>query len=214
MAKIKRCEHTHIDCSQNGSAHASVSKARGAGKGKGKEKHRHEDNVPPDPDNKTKYQVKCLDDLKKYLVCELHSTSGTPVYCWIDPLGRNKEHDPLNHEDMTLWVKHIMSTLRLSQTMRLTSMQAEGKGTKYVHPNITKYDTPATKKHRTMQQAPDVHLSINITPAPGAVDSGMQTTYQISKASAPTASVVPLDTKSSSVPGPSRSFLCHNPHGS
>ena len=57
-----------------------------------------------------------------------------------------------------------------------------------------------------MQQAPDVHLSINITPAPGAVDSGMQTTYQILKASAPTASVVPLDTKSSSIPGPSWSL--------
>ena len=84
-------------------------------------------------------------------------------------------------------------------------MQAEGKGTKYVRPNITKYDAPATKKPRTMQQAPDVHVSVNITPAPGALDSGMQTTYHISKPSAPTASVVPLDTKSSSVPGPSRS---------
>ena len=84
-------------------------------------------------------------------------------------------------------------------------MQAEGKGTKYIHPNITKYDAPATKKCRTMQQAPDIHVSVNITPAPGAVDLGMQAKYQILKPSAPAANVVPLDTKSSSAPGPSRS---------
>ena len=54
-----------------------------------------------------------------------------------------------------------------------------------------------------MQQAPDIHVSVNITPVPGALDSGIQTMYQILKPSAPTASVVPLDTKSSSIPGPS-----------
>ena len=85
-------------------------------------------------------------------------------------------------------------------------MQAEGKGTKYIRPNITKYDAPATKKCWTMQQAPDFHVSVNITPAPGALDSGMQMTYQILKPSAPTASFVPLDTKSSSIPGPSHSL--------
>ena len=130
--------HTHVDGSQNGSARASVSKARGAGKGKGKEKRRHEDDVPPDPDNETKHQVKCLDDLKKYLVCELHSTSGTPVYCWVDPSGCKKDHEPLNHEDMTLWAKHIVSMLRLSTNNGTYQRAGRGEGNKVRSPKYHK----------------------------------------------------------------------------
>ena len=130
----KNVTHTHVDCSQNGSARASVSKAHGAGKGKGKEKCCCEDDIPPDPDNKTKYQVECLDDLKKYFVCELHSTSGLPVYCWVDPSGCKKEHDPLNHKDMTLWVKHIVSMLRLSTNNETYQHAGRGEGNKVHSP--------------------------------------------------------------------------------
>ena len=130
--------HTHIDGSQNGSAHASVLKACGARKGKGNEKCCHEDDIPPDLDNETKYQVECLDNLKQYLVCKLHSTSGTPVYCWVDASGRKKEHDPLNHKDMTLWAKHIVSMLRLSMNNETYQCAGRGEGNEVRSPKYPK----------------------------------------------------------------------------
>ena len=87
-------------------------------------------------------------------------------------------------------------------------MQAEGRSTKYSRPNVQKYDFPATKKRRTAQQTP-VHVSVNITPTPGATSSAMQATYQVANATSsapcpPHAAEVSVDTKSISAPGPSR----------
>ena len=108
--KNKNC--THVHCSQHESANGNGSKTRGPGKGKGKgkEKHRREDDVPPEPDPETKYQVECLDVLKKHLECEEHSTPGERVHCWVDPTGHRRSHSPLGNRELTNWAKHMVST--------------------------------------------------------------------------------------------------------
>jgi hypothetical protein len=71
-------------------------------------------------------------------------------------------------------------------------------------PQVKKNDYPPIKKCRTMQPTLEVHVSINITPTPGAASSVMQATYQVS---GPTSSApCPLypDIKPFSSPGPSR----------
>ena len=103
---------THVHRFQHESVLGNGLKARNPekGKGKGKEKCHHEDNIPPEPDPKTKYQVECLDVLKKHLECEEHSTLGEPVHCWVDPTGQRRLHSPLGNREMMNWAKHIAST--------------------------------------------------------------------------------------------------------
>ena len=107
--KNKNC--THICCLQHESANGNGSKTcgPGKGKGKGKEKCHCEDNIPPEPDPETKYQVECLDVLKKHLECEEHSTPGEPVHCWVDLMGRRRSHSPLGNRELMNWAKHMVS---------------------------------------------------------------------------------------------------------
>ena len=83
--------------------------------------------------------------------------------------------------------------------------------TKYARPNAKKFDHPPTKKSRTNPK-PEVHVSVNITPTPGAAGSAMQATYLVSNPtpSAPSplhpAEVCDISssTKPFSAPGPDR----------
>ena len=94
-------------------------KARGRAKGKGKEKRSREDDIPPDPRPEVRWQNKCLLELKLHVQCDLHSIPGMLGYCWIKPSGDDKGgHDPLSHEDLTIWAKHMVSTETLYRSRR------------------------------------------------------------------------------------------------
>lgn len=85
----------------------------------------------------------------------------------------------------------------------------------YARPNTKKFDHPPTKKARTTRRTPEVHVSVNITPTPGAATSAMQATYLVSDTK-PSSATSPLyatkvsdipsdsDTKPLSAPGPSQ----------
>ena len=86
-------------------------KVRGCAKGKGKERHSHKDDIPPNPRPEVRWQNKCLLKLKLHVQCDWHSIPGMLGYCWIKQLGDDKGgHDPLNHKDLTIWAKHMVST--------------------------------------------------------------------------------------------------------
>jgi hypothetical protein len=55
-----------------------------------------------------------------------------------------------------------------------------GKTTKFLPPNMKKLDRPPTKKSRSAQVAPEVHIAVNITPMLGVGSSAMQGSYTVS----------------------------------
>jgi hypothetical protein len=57
--------------------------------------------------------------------------------------------------------------------------QSLGKATKYLPINIKKHDHPGCKKPKTARAAPDVHIAVNITPAPGP--TMVDGSYMVSK---------------------------------
>ena len=192
------------------STHANGTKARGPAKGK--EKRRRQDNVPSEPDQEMKDQLDCLLELRNHLECVVHSKPGMKVFCWIDPLRNKRGHCDVSHQEMTLWAKQIVGTRISSEGgKRLTDLQSLGTATKYARPNAKKFDHPPTKKVRANPN-PEVHVSVNIMPTPGAASSAMHATYLVSDptTSAPgplcpgNVSDIPSDTKPLSAPGPDR----------
>ncbi|KAI9431326.1 hypothetical protein H4582DRAFT_2085159 [Lactarius indigo] len=131
-------------------------------KGKGKEKHCHEDDIPLAPSPEM-----------QHVACEKHSRPGKRTYCLVE--STSGEHKELTHEEMSLWAKQIS----LENT------------TVYTPPNLNKYNYPPTKKARTVRATPEVHISVNITPAVGTENPMVQATHQVLTVSMPT-------------PGPSR----------
>ncbi|KAI9435708.1 hypothetical protein H4582DRAFT_2079316 [Lactarius indigo] len=149
--------------------HAKVQNTKGKGKGK----HRREDDIPPAPSPEMVRQLGCLIQLQQHVACEKHSRPGKRTYCLVE--STSGEHEELTHEEMSLWAKQIS----LENT------------TVYTPPNLNKYDYPPTKKARTVRATPEVHVSVNITPAVGTENPMVQATHQVSTVSMPT-------------PGPSR----------
>ena len=81
------------------------------GKARAKEKRSREDDIPPEPSAATKRQHDCFLELKEHIHCQAHSTSGIETYCWIElrTKGRKGGHFEVNHREMTLWAKHMVS---------------------------------------------------------------------------------------------------------
>ncbi|KAI0293473.1 hypothetical protein BC826DRAFT_969203 [Russula brevipes] len=133
---------------------SSVKKASSARKGKGK--RTRDDDIPPQPSSEAQHHLDCLLELQRHLSCDMHSKGGMRTFCWVKPTTANSAggHIEMNHENMTLWAKHM----------------SLGKTTKYLPPNIKKFDHPAKKKPCTTYPTPEVHIALNITPVQG-VDS-------------------------------------------
>ena len=103
---------------------ASASKSKGKGKGK---RHRSDD-IPPELSDEQKHQQGCLVELQNHLVCQAHSRVGVKTYCWIDPAGPTGlgGHKPLNHMNMTIWAKHIVSRYYCKINNSLPSCRLSG----------------------------------------------------------------------------------------
>ena len=102
------------------------------------------------------------------MLCQTHSKGGIRTYCHINQLTDHLEgeHREINHKDLTLWAKHMVSEIFLLNNEQNSQIpKALGTATKYWPPNVKKYDHPPTKKPRT-SQAP-VHIAVNIAPAEG-----------------------------------------------
>jgi len=85
---------------------------------KGKEKCHHEDDIPPELGPDMKWQIDCLHKLKEHLTCNKHSSPGKRTFCLIRRLGENTSggHKEMSHKDMTLWAKHIVSSVKSSKS--------------------------------------------------------------------------------------------------
>lgn len=89
----------------------------------------------------------------------------------------------VNHNEMTLWAKQMVSqnhTGRQLKTYQAVPLQSLRNATKHLQLNIKKFDRPPMKKSKTTRALPDVHIAVNITPAPGAEGAVMQGTYVVS----------------------------------
>ncbi|KAH9056713.1 hypothetical protein EDB87DRAFT_1686958 [Lactarius vividus] len=88
-------------------------------------------------------------ELRQHLLCQAHSKPGNKVYCTIEQLGEDGKggHRQLTSRQISLWAKLIL------------------------------FDHPPTKKSRATHALPEVHVSVNITPASEAGSSKMQVTY-------------------------------------
>ena len=83
-------------------------------KGKNKAKRCRDDDIPPDPSPEVQDQYNNLLLLRSELFCNAHSADGRQTYCWIEKAGEAQDggpggHREINHEQMTLWAKHIVS---------------------------------------------------------------------------------------------------------
>lgn len=77
----------------------------------------------------------------------------------------------VNHNEMTLWAKQMVSqnhTGRQLKTYQAVPLQSLRNATKHLPPNVKKFDRPPMKKSKTTRALPNVHIAVNITPAPGA----------------------------------------------
>jgi hypothetical protein len=82
-------------------------------KGKNKAKRCRSDDIPPEPSQDVKDQYKNLLALRHELFCNAHSADGRQTFCWIEKAGEEGVggHREINHEQMTLWAKHIVSQI-------------------------------------------------------------------------------------------------------
>ncbi|KAH8978740.1 hypothetical protein EDB86DRAFT_3090138 [Lactarius hatsudake] len=142
---------------KHGAAHAKVQSTKAKGKEKAKAKRHREDDIPPVLSPDMAQQLGCLVKLQQRLVCEKHSKPGKRVYCLVERSSEstNGGHEQLTHEEMSVWAKQMS----LENT------------TEYTPPNIDQYDYPKTKRARTARATPEVHVSVNITPAVGTESS-------------------------------------------
>ncbi|KAH9066338.1 hypothetical protein EDB87DRAFT_1679081 [Lactarius vividus] len=127
---------------------------------RGKEKRRREDDIPPES---TPDMLDHILELRQHLLCQAHSKPGNKVYCTIEQSGEDGKggHRQLTSGQISLWAKLI--------SLRKTN--------KFTRPNVKPFDHPPTKKSRATHTPPEVHVSVNITPASEAGSSKMQATY-------------------------------------
>ncbi|KAH9060642.1 hypothetical protein EDB87DRAFT_1576783 [Lactarius vividus] len=139
---------------------STTSKAHGTKRGK--EKHCREDDIPPES---TPDMLDHILELRQHLLCQVHSKPGNKVYCTIEQSGEDGKggHRQLTSGQISLWAKLIFKSLR--------------KTNKFTRPNVKPFDHPPTKKSRATHAPPEVHMSVNITPASEAGSSKMQATY-------------------------------------
>ena len=75
-------------------------------KNKGKAKCSREEDIPPsEVDEETTSQLKAYQQLDSALRCETHHG-----HCYVDRQGGHDTHRRLNHGEMSLWSKKIVST--------------------------------------------------------------------------------------------------------
>jgi hypothetical protein len=57
------------------------------------------------------HHYQCLLKLQGHLLCQEHSRGGMKTYCWVEPATSKTSggHREINHEEMTLWAKHMVS---------------------------------------------------------------------------------------------------------
>ncbi|KAI9466354.1 hypothetical protein BJY52DRAFT_1183211 [Lactarius psammicola] len=141
------------------------SKAR-PGEKRREKKRTRDDDIPPEPTPEAKRQDDNLRKLQKKWLCQSHSGPGLRTYCWVEPAtqGSRGGHREINHDEMTLWAKHIEL----------------GKATEFLPPNVKKFNRPPTKKPRGAQMAPEVHVAVNITPMPGVGIPATHGSYAVS----------------------------------
>jgi hypothetical protein len=79
---------------------------------KGKGKRTREDDIPPALTPATEKANACLEKLKQRLFCHSHTVPGKKAYCTISKSGEKGRggHDPVSHQDMTLWAKQMVSS--------------------------------------------------------------------------------------------------------
>lgn len=95
-------------------------------KGKTKGKRCRSDDIPPEPSPEIRHQNKCLFELQEHLLCQTHSGIDMQTYCWVEVAGKGTSgrHREVDHEEMTLWAKHIVS--RNHFTRQIKTYQAVG----------------------------------------------------------------------------------------
>ncbi|KAH9175512.1 hypothetical protein EDB89DRAFT_1903973 [Lactarius sanguifluus] len=149
---------------------ALVHPPKARGKGKGKEKRCRDDDIPPDATPEVKRQYDYVLDLQRKLLCSEHSTSGLRAYCWIEPSKEGVEggHRKVQHDQMTLWAKQIVSKKNTSVIKQRLTRPQELKNTNiHLPPNVCKLDrAPPAKKTKPTKAIPEVHIAVNITPTP------------------------------------------------
>jgi len=69
-----------------------------------KRKRRREDDIPPDTSTENDTQLKAYKQLESAIRCELHHG-----HCFVDRTGSIDNHRCLDHSEMTLWAKKIVS---------------------------------------------------------------------------------------------------------
>ncbi|KAI9431270.1 hypothetical protein H4582DRAFT_2085253 [Lactarius indigo] len=201
--KVKSARTRAVSMEIKNMHESARTRVRARGYRKGKEKRSREDDVPPELTPEMRSQLDCLLELQQHLLCQAHSKPGKKTFCLIRPRGENAKdgHKELTHEEMTLWAKEM--------SLRNVTINAP--------PNTKILDHPATKKTRTMHAKPEVHVSVNIMPTPGAGSSAVQATYVVSGSSSPTPSpsrlvdisdesprTIPSSAPEPSVPGPTQ----------
>lgn len=146
-------------------------------KGKGKEKRSREEDKPDTTSSigVSKQYANVL-KLQKHLYCHAHSRGGMKVYCRIEEGSKTSEggHREVNHAQMTLWAKQLVSKIPLLIRKRLTrsSQSIEGSDVTLSRPpNLKAFDYPPTKKpraSRATQPTPEVHIALKISSVPGS----------------------------------------------
>jgi hypothetical protein len=144
-------------------------------KGKGKEKCTREEDKPTTSSVGVSKQYSNVLKLQKHLYCHAHSRGRMKVYCWIEEGSKTSEggHREVNHVQMTLWAKQLVSKIPLLIRKRLTqtSQSIEGSDVKLSRPpNLKAFDYPPTKKPRVSQATqptPKVHIALKISSVPG-----------------------------------------------
>lgn len=148
-------------------------------KGK-KEKRPRSNDIPTNPCPEARDQNKQYLLLQERLRCTAHSTEGRTVYCDIDSGG----HREVTHEQMTLWAKLIVSQSYNAIRTKTHQFKCTGKTDLKHPPNTKSFDYPATKKPKTRaapaSATPEFHISVKISPTPGASDAALQGSYVVS----------------------------------
>jgi hypothetical protein len=91
---------------------------------KGKEKRRRDEDIPGEPSDEVRLQFVHLVELREHLWCQKHSAGTMKTYCWIEPAtAKNKsEHRAVDHQEMTLWAKLIVSETLLAVTIKISPL--------------------------------------------------------------------------------------------
>lgn len=121
-----------------------------------------EDDIPPAVGNKTATQLKAYKQLEATVWCEFHCG-----HFFIDCTNRHDNHCWLDHSEMSLWAKNIVShPCSLIQNDNLHDCERSlGQATIYNSPHCLNFNCGLSKKHHQSMSMPEVHITIqNITP--------------------------------------------------